>query len=942
MKTCLPRGVGVLLALVATSATSLAVLPTVKTVPWVASNPLIPHDTYDGKVITLKGTCDQQGANFEWIWDFGDGSAPAVGTVSDKYVVEARHTYAGAVGTIFTARLTIRDTNTGESASKPYYVKLEPKELPFEVNVAIDEGLWYLHKAQRRFTSGAVEVGDWAQGKYGGYANSTWPSVWAANVNAFEVNGHLETGSADNPYTETVQRGLRRVFESLYAATIGPQSNPMYPGGVNPDSNGNGYGVLITGDYKFYQGGMLMDAIIASGTPTAIAVTGPAPSGANPGILGRTYADIIQDMVDAYAWAQYDGDPGGGWRYEANQYPDNSACQWAAIGMIPAERNWGLTVPQWVKNWNVPWLAASQYNSPGNFYHGALGYYPGYWFPWGPYATTASGMVQMIMDGLGRGATGWPSWDAAETFIRNNFGNTGGATSAIRDYYYALLSFVKSMVLYPYDGDEDPLTPDPTPIKWLRSQTAGVPPLDWYAAEVSQGAPTDGVARTLVNDQSFGAQWGYWSGHNYRGDQYPFETAWAIQMLNRTIVDPRVVAVAKAISNPGVVGELITLDGSDSYQQSPGLIIDSWDWDVDNDGTFDASGPFVTVTFSAIGNYPVKLRVTDNGTPEQSAETIVVVRITEPPVAPTADANGPYVFCPQAQPWFLDGRWSRNPDDGHSEAGRPGDTIQSYEWDLDGDGQFDDAVGPTPDVTAWFAALGPGSHLVQLRVTDTTATSFPSSGMGDLSDTASAQVTVLAEDDPACGCVDLAATTAGKVVKLTWSAYPGAASYNLYRSTIAGGPYLWLAAVAGTAYDDNSGVSGTTYYYVVRPAALNGDELCQSNEVEVTPICDPPRVGCAPTTKCSNLARYYRELTASSDCYGRMQLKIWVGDSATPTFVAGPFKSGDVIRISKATVASVRPGTTSCVAAIITVKGQGLVWAEDPFGQTTDPKLVCP
>ncbi|MBE7501894.1 MAG: PKD domain-containing protein [Verrucomicrobiales bacterium] len=495
------------------------------------------------------------------------------------------------------------------------------------------------------------------QGKCSGYANSTWPSVWAANVNAFEVNGHLETGSANEP-TELCSAAAA-VFESL-CPRRSAWSNPCIQR-WNPDSR-NG-GVLITSDYKFYQGGMLMDAIIASGTPTAIAVTGPAPSGANPGILGRTYADIIQDMVDAYAWAQYDGDPGGGWRYEANQYPDNSACQWAAIGMIPAERNWGLTVPQWVKNWNVPWLAASQYNSPGNFYHGALGYYPGYWFPWGPYATTASGMVQMIMDGLGRGATGWPSWDAAETFIRNNFGNTGGATSAIRDYYYALLSFVKSMVLYPYDGDEDPLTPDPTPIKWLRSQTAGVPPLDWYAAEVSQGAPTDGVARTLVNDQSFGAQWGYWSGHNYRGDQYPFETAWAIQMLNRTIVDPRVVAVAKAISNPGVVGELITLDGSDSYQQSPGLIIDSWDWDVDNDGTFDASGPFVTVTFSAIGNYPVKLRVTDNGTPEQSAETIVVVRITEPPVAPTADANG-LTLRPQAQPWFLDGRWSRNPDDG--------------------------------------------------------------------------------------------------------------------------------------------------------------------------------------------------------------------------------------------------------------------------------------
>ncbi|MCZ7634911.1 MAG: hypothetical protein M5U12_01890 [Verrucomicrobia bacterium] len=84
----------------------------------------------------------------------------------------------------------------------------------------------------------------------------------------------------------------------------------MYPGGVNPDSNGNGYGVFINSSYQFYQGGMLMDAIIASGTPAAVAVTGPAPSGANPGILGRTYADIIQDMVDAYAWAQYDGNPG--------------------------------------------------------------------------------------------------------------------------------------------------------------------------------------------------------------------------------------------------------------------------------------------------------------------------------------------------------------------------------------------------------------------------------------------------------------------------------------------------------------------------------------------------------------------------------------------------------------------------------------------------------
>ncbi len=50
-----------------------------------------------------------------------------------------------------------------------------------------------------------------------------------------------------------------------------------------------------------------------------------------------------------------------------------------------------------------------------------------------------------------------------------------------------------------------------------------------------------------------------------------------------------------------------------------------------------------------------------------SARRIVLVVLTfvfhgaalaqEPqgPAAPTADAAGPYSFCPQTQPWFLDG-----------------------------------------------------------------------------------------------------------------------------------------------------------------------------------------------------------------------------------------------------------------------------------------------
>ena len=38
------------------NAASAAVF-TVQTVPWVATNPLIPHDTYAGKSVRLKGAC---------------------------------------------------------------------------------------------------------------------------------------------------------------------------------------------------------------------------------------------------------------------------------------------------------------------------------------------------------------------------------------------------------------------------------------------------------------------------------------------------------------------------------------------------------------------------------------------------------------------------------------------------------------------------------------------------------------------------------------------------------------------------------------------------------------------------------------------------------------------------------------------------------------------
>lgn len=807
-------------------AAASAANPVVKTVPAVATNPLIPHDTWSGKSITLKGTSDSQGLNFQWTWDFGDGET-ATGTIADKYVIEARHIYTGDVGQVFTARLTVVNTTTGEFASKPYYVAIQDKSLPVEVNVAIDEGLWYLHKAQTRLSSGGIDYGHWETSKFGGYANLDQPSVTASNVNAFEVNGHLETGNPDNPYVETVARGLKRIFYYLSSDATAPQTNPL--GTVDTDGNNNGIRLHTTAN-RYYQGGMLIDAIIASGTPNAVTSTG----GTN--VINKTYKDIVQDMVDEYAWAQWDNAPqGGGWRYDGNQAPDNSACQWAAIGIIPATRNWGVILDPLVKDWNKVWLVYSQ-----NATNGLFGYDRPNYYPWGPFATTPSGMVQMAMDGIGRGSSDAPTWDTTETYIRDTWGSNYnlGAASHLKDYYYGLFSFVKSMLLHDANGDEIA-----EPIQWLQSKTPGVSPIDWYAHEgndPNNSDAMDGVARTLVNDQAgYGSGGSYWWGHYYDYSQGKFETAQAIMMLHRTLFESGApVAVAQAVPNPAVVGQLITLDGSASFHQDADKSIDSWEWDLDNDGEYDVSGPIITTTFAALGNYPVTLRVTDDAAPEASAVITITVIVSTPPLKPTADANGPYNFCPNRQPWFLDGTASVNPDEGQHEPGSPGDTIAKYEWDLDGDGTFDDASGPTPDVTAFFQALGPGSNLIQLQVTDTTATSFPSSGFGDLTDTRSAQVFVYSDADPECNCVDnLAARAKLNKVQLTWTP-SGADHYNVYRSTVQGGPYQKIAATNSTysTYLDTTVTTGTQYYYIVRPAQLNENEICQSNEAGAKPV----------------------------------------------------------------------------------------------------------
>ena len=148
----------------------------------------------------------------------------------------------------------------------------------------------------------------------------------------------------------------------------------------------------------------------------------------------------------------------------------------------------------------------------------------------------------------------------------------------------------------------------------------------------------------------------------------------------------------------GNEGTGIGLDASGS-NDSDGTIV-AYDWDLDNDGQYDdASGVTATFTPTDNGTYTVGLRVTDNrGDTAVDSTDIVVAN-----VAPTADAGGPYT-TDEGSSITLDASASTD----------PGSDTLSYAWDLDGDGQFDDATG----VTTNFTVLDDGVYGVALEVTD--------------------------------------------------------------------------------------------------------------------------------------------------------------------------------------------------------------------------------
>jgi len=108
-----------------------------------------------------------------------------------------------------------------------------------------------------------------------------------------------------------------------------------------------------------------------------------------------------------------------------------------------------------------------------------------------------------------------------------------------------------------------------------------------------------------------------------------------------------------------------------------------------------------------------------------------------------------------------------------------------------------------------------------------------------------AAVTVNPSSSPATLSLTAAATGANKVT-LYWNGISGASGYDIYRSTVSGGPYTQIASNVSTAdpgpgmtsafmYSDAAGLTmGIEYFYVIR-AVQSSTETIQSNEDSAIP-----------------------------------------------------------------------------------------------------------
>lgn len=626
-----------------------------------------------------------------------------------------------------------------------------------------------------------------------------------AALQAFEVNGHRETGNPlTNPYVDDVARGLKFLQGQLKRIAIDAQGHAGTPADPSPDTNGNGYGLDSPYGEPVYVIGQIVDAFVASGTPSATAVLGTEN--------GRTYLDIVQDLMDSYSYGQNDNP--GGWVYRWNDGGiDSSSSGWWGVGKHAADV-WGVVTPQWVmdnnKNMGIPQLQG------GN---GACGYRdPG--VAWSQMAETAACMIMLSADGVARTDA---QFAAVENWMAGAFATTNSSYPGGIDPFssiYNMYNVAKSMrTAIDSSGNATPIA--------LMGGT-----VDWYGA-------SNGMARNLIDNQRADGKLATQNGVSVNDG---LSNSWGILILSPALfeqgptaacsVDSSIVCQAGAVggcnatnTNPYATANF---DGSASSAGDNPIAGYAWNFQ-DGGSTVDATTVAASTSFSTLGTFNVQLTVTD--TAGHSSSVTCPVQVTDSALPPVSDPGGPYEICEGRGSVVLNGAGS---------VGR-GATIVSYEWDFTGAITFTpvDATGVSTDQTAYFHSLAPGTYDVGLRVSDDSLSHFVTTNY--------TTVTVKAATHPDCAHVDEPPTADSQHV-VTQEDTPIGITLtgvdpdgNAVTYTVTGGPSF--GSLSGTGpnltYTPNLNYVGPdAFTFTVNDGALTSAPATVT--IDVTPVNDPP------------------------------------------------------------------------------------------------------
>jgi len=348
---------------------------------------------------------------------------------------------------------------------------------PQEIQDAIDAGLPWLASQQ------------WSDGSWDGYVGPTGLVVLKFETHAMDMGKSPLDPSYI--YAANVQKGLDYIFSKAIVYAIGLQ-----PAG-DPDTNGNGIGIGAWNyaGHTMYECGIATMAVSASGAPDAVTTNGSV------NVIGRTYKDVAQDMVDYLAFAQNEGS--GGWIYEPNETGegDNSISGYVTLGLSYAEASppygFDLVIPDFVRTELNNWINYIQ-NTGGGSNDGGSGYTgPNSWVN---ILKTGHLLAQMALVGDTQAT---PRVQRAVAYIARHW-NDANTDPGWRNHYQTCFTTMKGfqslgITLIDVDGDLAPET-------------------DWY----------DEMATMIVNTQN---QDGSWPDDNWWGQR--LASAWAMLTLEK-------------------------------------------------------------------------------------------------------------------------------------------------------------------------------------------------------------------------------------------------------------------------------------------------------------------------------------------------------------------------------------------------------------------------